>query len=479
MTNELFFRSGQAAKELGISSDHLRALCKAAKIRAQLTEGGQYRIPQSEVERLKREGVPAAPRPLPAAPSEPGPHARPARHPGLLASPSPDAIDSAEQVFKLENEVKIVDLRRRKEEGQDWFRERSQKQIAREAQHERELLLQREAEERAEERKTWEALWIAHALEQVPALAPESLRLEVHRRALDALQLVKPGDLESLVSQVACAAAAAALEPWQLEERRNEAVKNASSGFGSPWSSYDDVWVARAAEAAREVVTLLPASAPDGEMKAAAMRSVQPLYSQYRHEQRCATLLARTKLLKMPSAMTTTDEQEIVDAMNAALRPFGPTSTDHQVQSALDAVIEPVVRTHAAKKTRAEVLGGVSFQLPLSLLWLPKKRDEIVAEIEDAVPAGGTRAQMEHARDRILNRVRQVDALVEAGLNAIPRAVERLAREYELGEPPATIAYRLKDPVREELWDDLEGTESTDQAEQLARRLVRDELDIN
>ena len=56
-----FYRSGQAAKQLGVSSYHVRRLCEVGEITAELTTGQQWRIPGSEIARLRREGVPDIP----------------------------------------------------------------------------------------------------------------------------------------------------------------------------------------------------------------------------------------------------------------------------------------------------------------------------------------------------------------------------------------------------------------------------------
>src|SRR6266849_862210 len=55
------YRSGQAAKMWGISAHLVRRLCEAGLIETERTVGGQWKIPHSEIERIKKEGVPEIP----------------------------------------------------------------------------------------------------------------------------------------------------------------------------------------------------------------------------------------------------------------------------------------------------------------------------------------------------------------------------------------------------------------------------------
>src|SRR5215471_5110480 len=101
----LYYSTGHAARELGVTQARVRDLCRNGAIPAETTDGGQFRIAREVLERLKRDGVPAMPKPMPNGgqltvippPSRRG-------HPALLAAPSDDVIESAEEVVCLENE---------------------------------------------------------------------------------------------------------------------------------------------------------------------------------------------------------------------------------------------------------------------------------------------------------------------------------------------------------------------------------------
>src|SRR5258705_13904522 len=121
----LFYSTGQAARELDITQARVRDLCRSGAVQAEMTDGGQFRIPRAVLDKLKREGVPAPPRPMPNGGNALTAIPPPARHhPALLAEPSDEVIAGAEEVVCLENELKSLGLRRQKEEQLDWFRER-------------------------------------------------------------------------------------------------------------------------------------------------------------------------------------------------------------------------------------------------------------------------------------------------------------------------------------------------------------------
>src|SRR5580704_839265 len=55
------YTTGRAASELRVSPSLIRSLCQAGMIAARATPGNHFRIPKSEIERLRREGVPEPP----------------------------------------------------------------------------------------------------------------------------------------------------------------------------------------------------------------------------------------------------------------------------------------------------------------------------------------------------------------------------------------------------------------------------------
>ena len=110
MPNGLYFTTGQAAQQLNASQAQIRALCESGAIEVETTPGRQYRIPAGELARLRREGLPPLARPLP---TESGPLARNGKVPRgnspLLAAPSDEVINSAEEVVRLEMRRESLD----------------------------------------------------------------------------------------------------------------------------------------------------------------------------------------------------------------------------------------------------------------------------------------------------------------------------------------------------------------------------------
>jgi len=84
---ESYYRTGQAAKQPGVSSYHIRRLCEAGEIAAEITNGQQWKIPAGEIARLKKEVVPPVPQDLePDEESEPAMDEEPPK--GLYDTPS-------------------------------------------------------------------------------------------------------------------------------------------------------------------------------------------------------------------------------------------------------------------------------------------------------------------------------------------------------------------------------------------------------
>src|ERR1035437_5852776 len=123
--SESYFRSGQVAKQLGVSSYHVRRLCEVGEINADLTAGQQWRIPASEIARLRREGIPDVPVESGDGDDDAiytsSPETDPGEPPeGLLAAPSDELIEAAEDVKIVESRLKKRRVEKEAEEGEGW-----------------------------------------------------------------------------------------------------------------------------------------------------------------------------------------------------------------------------------------------------------------------------------------------------------------------------------------------------------------------
>ncbi len=127
MTVGATYRSGQAAKLLGVSAHVLRRLAEAGMVEAGFT-GSQWRFSVEEIQRLRREGLP----PLPAMEEDGLRSARSTQRgnkpetEGLLAPPSEDLIADAEDLERQKLKLQKLGVRRQMEEQMDFFRARDQ-----------------------------------------------------------------------------------------------------------------------------------------------------------------------------------------------------------------------------------------------------------------------------------------------------------------------------------------------------------------
>jgi hypothetical protein len=144
---------------LGVTPHHLRQLCKRGLIEAELSTGGQSRIPLVEIERLERDGVPAAPTLMQE--SEPSEVARPSPSPGLYREASDELAAAAESVEIVERRVQRRKLELEDARLDDDFEERARRKAIEGAENRRLL-----AEARAEdEQQEWVQGKLAWALE--------------------------------------------------------------------------------------------------------------------------------------------------------------------------------------------------------------------------------------------------------------------------------------------------------------------------
>src|SRR5215469_3563527 len=144
MGKQILYRVGQAGKDLGVSSYRIRRLCETGLIYADFS-GKQWQIPATEIERLKREGVPSAPKivdDFEDAEQSRAPNAKAAN--ALLADPSPEMIAAAEeaemsgqQLTVAKNRLEQNRVRRDEVEIEDFFMERQKRLQEQEAEERR------------------------------------------------------------------------------------------------------------------------------------------------------------------------------------------------------------------------------------------------------------------------------------------------------------------------------------------------------
>jgi excisionase family DNA binding protein len=156
-----FYSTGQVASQLGVTLATVRLLCENGVIEAETTPGGQWRVPASEVERLKRDGLPLIPRPLPVETGPPETTADQA--PDTPGKPSEAVLSAQDLVAITRSTLEKRRIDREIEETEDWFRERLRQQAGA-AELERQRAEAKIAEDR---RRLWIQRWTKYALDSV------------------------------------------------------------------------------------------------------------------------------------------------------------------------------------------------------------------------------------------------------------------------------------------------------------------------
>lgn len=345
------YTTGRAASELHVSSSHVRALCQAGIIAARATHGGHWRIPKGEVERLRREGVPDPPPATPTdanhdveaeSPSSPNP----SRHPALLAEPSTEAIASADEVVRLENEVRGIQLKRAKEESLDWFRERQRQQAELQAARERQRLDARALRLR----RDWENAWIEYGLQVMPDTAPESFRLAVTASIREALDCLNLDDPEEMTEPLVRAAVDSALQPWRREKQIESAIQEARNQLPCWAKAYPDPseWELRAIRAASAEIARLRTDATLEEIRAAAIGAGRIVAKQYQHQQEIRKIVESVFL-----SHSRDDQERARQSVRAALETLPLGANRAHMELTAKRVLEPFKAADQAASVQA------------------------------------------------------------------------------------------------------------------------------
>jgi excisionase family DNA binding protein len=292
---DLFFSTGQAARELGVSPATIRALCAAGAIEAQSTPGGQYRISRAVVEKLKQTGLPNVPRPLPVGY---GPGQKKNGNARLLAPPSEDLIDSTEDLVATENLLKKRKLERELEETEDWFRQRQEELDERLAEQEREERIRRAEEQAEEERAKWLRDGESCALRSLAALAydaPPEIRLAVHQAVRDRLTRLDPIPAKDVTQRLINSEVQKAVSRWRCQQQIEEILlevrdRRLPSGARRSWSSDPwSPWQFRGANAASDAMQKeIHKGVHDLDaLRAVAYQAADAVKEEFLHQQRC------------------------------------------------------------------------------------------------------------------------------------------------------------------------------------------------
>jgi excisionase family DNA binding protein len=466
-----YLTTGQVAQQLRTSSQTIRNYCESGVIKATRSAGGHYRIEPGELERLKNlESLPPV-----ARATLTGDSARPAakRNPNeLLAEPSIDAIDAAEQAYQSERNLaadthQLARLRVRREatELEDWFQDRRQAQLDRQFEEERrqeeeykQKILQRQAQAAAAARREFEKRWLEWAFSRKPWDGPADYSLLVKPHVMAALTEIEPDENHYTIETQIDAAISRALEPWRRTEQRRKAIEDAVQALpiSMRWN-HDYDWEARARIVASEAVALVREDASPKELEAIAEEAVNPLIR--RHE-RAEWIEAQVRHLTLAND-TMDDDADAREAVREALSSLPINASRQQLEQAKDSALGPIRDRIAMRVLKSRIDSWVPAELPNA-----EKTTAISTATEAvvALPAGTSSDELEKTAREAIDRQTAKSRLIEQGLREVPRHARRMLREYEYGrnETAGDIEQRVKGEVEKRLRQKLDGTETLD-----------------
>ena len=422
----LYYSTGQAARQLGTTLAAIRVLCENRVVAAETTPGGHWRVPASEVERLKRDGLPPIPRPLPTESAPPARNETVGRHgfdPELMAEPSDEVVSAADQVAITRSMLEKRKIDREIEETEDWFRERERQQLAAEAAGRQRIEVQ-QAEPR---RLLWMQQWTQYALNSLPYGAQQEVEIEVHTMVQEALSVLQPSQPEAITRRLVDAAVRRALGPWTRKQEIERALKAGMNSlpwdvqFGSEFAPLKQ----RAWDAAVAAVRNVREEASYNEMETAVVQAVQPITREYEHQQTCQRIVRRIYIFDV----TREEEEAAKEAVRKALAalPIGAAAT--QLEKAEETALAPYKAAVATRKEKARLesekqaqRSAVEFKVALQL-------DHIARYLAQEYDFDGGYSEMRREADRLRPLIRK--ALIDELLEAPDMSTEEIRESIE------------------------------------------------
>ncbi len=342
-----YYRSGQAAKLWGISSHLVRRLCEGGQVRAERSEGGQWKIPYSEVERIQKEGVPEIPSSIKWDHGEDQEEedGRPGHR--LLTPRSDWVVTSADEVVVAENHLERLQIDQESAQTRDWIRE-CRRLEADAKSHDLQASLDKAAREQAErERIDWHDSWMAKALLQLPQEAPPETRLAVREAVDEVLAGLGPRHSWQVVDSLVRAAVEKALQPWNQARQTTWAIENACQTL--PWGAKNPlsptVWQTRAREVATTAIRKLPPDSSYAEKLCAGSAAVRQITSAFEDDE----LRKRTLQGAYLWDIRPDEHEDAKEAMRRQLESLPVGTPARTMEKAREQVLAPLRETKRRK----------------------------------------------------------------------------------------------------------------------------------
>jgi excisionase family DNA binding protein len=407
----LFYSTGQVARQLGTTLATIRILCENRAVAAETTPGGHWRVPASEVERLKRDGLPPIPRPLPTESAPPASNGTTGRHrpPELLAEPADEVVSAADLVAITRSMLEKRKIDRELEENEDLFRDRQGRQAAAEA-AERQRAELKQAEQR---RLLWMQQWTQYALNSLPYGARREVEMEVHTLVQEALSVLQPSQPAAITQRLVDAAVHRALGPWTRNQEMERALQAGMNKL--PWDiQYRPEYAPlkqRAWDAAVAAVRQVREEASYSEMETAAVQAVQPIIREYEHQQACQRIVGRVYIYDA----TREEEEAAKEAVRKALAELPIGAAPRQLEKAEETALALHKAAVATRKEKARLESERQAQRRAVAWKADLQLDHIARHLEEEYDFDGRYAEMRREADRLRPLIREalIDELVE------------------------------------------------------------------
>jgi hypothetical protein len=398
-----FYSTGQVARQLGTTPARVRSLCENGVVAAETTPGGQWRVPANEVERLKRDGLPPIPRPMPVGvnPAEPITNQARRNHSELTTRSSAEVASAEDLVAITRSMLEKRRIEREIEENEDWFRERQRQQEAAaavERQRDEALL----AEQR---RRQWIQEWMRYALNSVPFNARREVEIEVHGEVEAALSKLQACEPDAIARPLVDAAVRRALRPWKRNQGIRSAIEVAMRKL--PWEVKNRPEYAslkkRATDALDEAILGQREQASSEEMESAALLAVEPTIREYEYRLECERVVERVYVFD-----ATREEQESArEAVRKALAELPVGASSKELKKAEEAALAGLKAAVAQRQEAARLQSQRKAQRESAERRVDFQLDHIARHLEKEYEFEGGAAELRREAERLRPLIRE------------------------------------------------------------------------
>lgn len=382
------YRTGQAAKLLGVSSHHIRRLCEAGMVEAELNSGNQWRIHLTEIDRLTKEGVPPIPQ-IESEPAEPAKEtatpAAPRRVESITVKPESEAVQNERDRLQVaQSRLQRRKLELEQTQVEDVFEERNNRRRA-----------EAEAERRRARHQVWLSKWTEFGRGLIPSNCPPHLIIAASDAVRNVLSKLTNSEADLSVKEQITASVQHATRPLLLAE----AVENALGALDRGARS-DPAWHSRAKEAAGNALRMLPLETPNAQIARVARQAVSEVSSAFeavKREQVARAGIVNSMAMWKLFEATEDERSSATDAVRERLSQLPPGATQAELEAAKGKALasfedriqrrlqerEEVQRRRQAEQFASFALSGFAIKLlwPREYLFSPELAGEIRTQL--------------------------------------------------------------------------------------------------